>query len=240
MATKQGSHLRGKLGKEIHYPVNGVERVRTSPEHINQPGTDAQKAHWGAFTDIVRLSSHMKPAHTIGLDYPARRHNTYTYLHFRSINKDCFTSDGAIDYPSVILSYGTVARVDIISVKVHAIKKTNSRVITITFDPCLQCGNANPDDELYLYAYCSACCNGVLSKPVSRIAGTHTITLPAKWFDSLPVTQTIRQSHLHAIGIHLYAFLRCPGPTKHTPEDARASAKNRRGQTSPTIYIPLP
>ena len=240
MATKNGPHLNRKISKEVHYTVNGVERVRSCPEHINQPGTDLQKAHWGSFTDIVRLSSHMTDALKIGLDYPARRRHTQPYLHFRSINKDCFTPDGAIDYPHVILSAGTVAQVGVISVKTRTIKKTNSKKITITFDPCLQCGNANPNDELYLYAYFPACCAGILSDPVPRIAGTHTITLPADWFPPAPVTRTIRQSHLHAIGVHLYAFLRCPGPTKHTPEDARASAKNRRGQTSPTIYIPLP
>lgn len=232
MATKKGSHLSGKLGKEIHYPVNGVERVRTCPEHVNQPGTDAQKAHWGSFVDIVRLSSYMKPAHIIGLDYPARRHKTYTYLLFRSINKDCFTPDGAIDYPHIILSNGTVARVGITSVKIHSIKKTNNWIVTITFDPCLQFGHANPDDELYLYAYCPARCAGVLSNPIPRIVGTHAITIPAEWFD----TQSRNHKELF---FHLYAFLRCPGSTENTPKEARTSAKNRRDQTSPTIYIPL-
>ncbi len=239
MATRKGDNLSGKLGKEIYYTVNGVERVRTGPKHVNQPGTNSQKAHWGSFVDIVRLSSYMKPAHIIGLDYPARRHKTYTYLHFRSINKNCFTPDGTIDYPRVILSNGSVARVGITSVKIQSVKTTNNWTVTITFDPCLQCGNANPDDELYLYAYCPARCAGILSDPVPRIVGTHAITIPADWFDPSPDNQTIKQSHIQAIGFHLYAFLRCPGPTANTPEEDRPTAKNRRGQTSPTIYIPL-
>lgn len=234
MATIKGSSLSGKVGKKIHYNVNGTERVRTSPEHVNQPGTDIQRAHWGAFTDIVRLSSQMSAAHKIGLAYPARRNHTYPYLHFRSINKDCFTPDGAIDYPRVIISYGTVARVDITSVKIQTIDESYRRAVTITFDPCLQSSNANPDDELYLFAYCPACLAGTLTEPVPRIAGSHTIALPSEWPSVAPEHPTG-----HAARIHLYAFLRCPGPTDATPTEARSSAKNRRGQTSTTIYIPL-
>lgn len=37
----------------------------------------------------------------------------------------------------------------------------------------------------------------------------------------------------------LYPFLRCPGVTPNTPEANLRSTKNRRGQTSSTIYIPL-
>lgn len=239
MATIKGSSLSGKVGKKIHYNVNGTERVRTSPEHVNQPGTDIQRAHWGAFTDIVRLSSQMSAAHKIGLAYPARRNHTYPYLHFRSINKDCFTPDGAIDYPRVIISYGTVARVDITSVKIQTIDESYRRAVTITFDPCLQSSNANPDDELYLFAYCPSHCEGVLYEPVPRIASTHTAILPARWFLSEPSANTVEPSNNQEVDIHLYAFLRCPGPTDATPTEARSSAKNRRGQTSTTIYIPL-
>jgi hypothetical protein len=234
MATKKGSSLSGKLGEKIHYNVNGTERVRTSPEHVNQPGTDIQRAHWGAFTDIVRLSSQMSAAHKIGLAYPARRNHTYPYLHFRSINKDCFTPDGAIDYPRVIISYGTVAPVVVTSVEIQAPDKSDRQTVTIHFDPCLSCSNSNPDDELYLFAYCPACLAGILTEPVPRIAGSHTVTLPSEWPSVAPEHPTG-----HAAGIHLYAFLRCPGPTDATPTEARSSAKNRRGQTSITIYIPL-
>lgn len=221
MATKHGFNLSGKLGNDIHYTVNGVERVRTRPKHVNQPGTDTQKAHWGSFLDIVRLSSRMSDAAKIGLAYPARRKHTYPYLYFRSINKDCFTPEGDIDYPHVIISHGSVARIEITSVKIQAIDKSTCRAVTITFDPYLQCINANPYDEFYLFAYCPTRCEGVLYEPVPRIAGTHTITLPAD-------------------PCHLYAFLRCPGPTADTPQNARTSAKNLRDQTSSTIYIPLP
>lgn len=163
----------------------------------------------------------MSDAAKIGLAYPARRKHTYSYLLFRSINKDCFTPEGDIDYPRVIISHGTIARVDIISVKINATDNPNHRTVTITFAPCLQSSNAIPDDELYFFAYCPTRCEGVLYEPVPRIVSAHTITLPSN-------------------SCHLYAFLRCPGPTANTPQDARAAAKNRRGQTSSTIYIPLP
>ena len=137
------------------------------------------------------------------------------------------------------ISLGTVARVDITSVKIQTIDESYRRAVTITFDPCLQSSNANPDDELYLFAYCPSHCEGVLYEPVPRIASTHTAILPAGWFLSEPSANTVEPSNNQEVDIHLYAFLRCPGPTADTPPNARASARNRRGQTSTTIYIPL-
>ena len=246
MATKHGSKLSGKLGDEIHYIVKGTERVRRRPKHVNQPGTKSQKKHWGDFIDIVRLSSHMTEAYQIGLHYSASRRHTYPYLLFRSINNDCFTPDGSIDYPRVILSQGSVERVSITSVKTRTSKKTTSRTVTITFNPCLQHGNAWPDDELYLYAYCPARCEGALYEPVPRIAGKVTVLLPDEWQQATPDVTALRAkapspslSHNQTAEVHLYAFLRCPGPTADTPASARTSAENHRGQTSSTIYIPL-
>ncbi len=224
MATKHGSLFRGRIGDKVYYVVDGKQRVRSVADHVANPRTDEQQSHRDGFADIVRLSSRMADAHTLGLHYIARRKRTRPYLYFRSINKDCFTPNGQIDYPRIILSYGSVARVDITSVKTQTIKRSDTQAITITFDPCLNCGNADPDDEFYLYAYCPPLGIGTLFRPVLRKSGTITVTLPKEWL----------------LNIHLYAFLRFPGPMSSTPEDDKPSAKNRRGHTSSTIYIPLP
>lgn len=234
MATKQGSKLSGKLGEEIHYIVYDKERVRKRPDHVSNPRTELQQAHRGAFADIARLSSHMTDALNIGLHYIARRKHTQPYLHFRSVNKDCFTSDGQIDYPRVVLSHGTIARVSILS-----ITQSDNQVITIVFDPCYGCGNANPNDEFYLFAYCPALSTGHLFEPVLRNARKLTVTLPDDWLQPALDAQTISNSGNHAFDIHFYAFLRHPGITCATPESEKPSAKSRRGQTSTTIYIPF-
>lgn len=224
MATKKGNHLSGRLGREIHYNVDGVERVRTGPKHVHQPGTDPQKAHWGSFVDIVRLSSKMADAAEIGLAHPARK-KTKPYLLFRHINKKCFTPDGQIDYPNIILSHGAISRVGFTDIRLNK-RSTNGKCrLHLSFDPCLQVGIAHPDDELYLYAFCPSLGAGLLFEPVPREAGKLTVALPADWLKA---------------EVYLYAFLRCPGVTANTPEKYKPSARNRRGQTSPTHYIPLP
>jgi hypothetical protein len=246
MATKHGDLLSGRIGDKIYYAVGGKQRVRSVSAHVANPRTDVQQSHRCNFIDIVRLSSHMKEAFTIGLHYIARRKGKEPYLYFRSINNDCCTHDGQIDYPRIILSYGSVARVGITSVKTQTVKRSGNQTITVTFDPYLNFSKADPDDEFYLYAYCPILGTGTLFRPVPRKSGTITVTLPTEWSHleaSIPDaehTNTNSLTHSSNNTIHLYAFLRYPGPNPLIPEDEQPSTKARRDQTSPTIYIPLP
>lgn len=192
MATIHGTAVSGKVENKIYYTINGQQYVRSMPTHMANPQTEAQQAHRNNFVDIVRLSSYTTAAHTIGLHYHASRQKPKlrTYNDFRSLNKNCFTSDGQIDYPRVIVSYGSVPCVWFTSVQIEASSdKIGGLRLHLTYAP----DSGNSDDELFLFALCPALCTGTLFKPVPRKAGVLTVMLPSGWPSE---------------GIHLYAFLR--------------------------------
>lgn len=189
MAIVEGNLLRGRLGDKIYSidPVTKKQRVRNAPKKVHNPKTDAQQKHRNAFVEIVRLSSYMTEAHSIGLHHHAVREHKRTYADFRSLNKNCFTKEGLIDYPNIILSYGSVSQVTFTSARLD-----DAHTLHLTYDPCLGTSHSKPDDSLFLYAYCPKCNTGQLYNPIPRQAGSFSIKLPTDWpTDSL----------------HLYAFL---------------------------------
>ena len=188
MATKQGSYESGKLGDKILYVVDGRQCERSMPVQVANPRTEAQQAHRSAFVEIVRLSSYMTEAHTIGLHRHAPRQKLRTYMDFRKLNKSCFTPDGEIDYPRIVLSHGPVARVFF-----NSIQLDQKHTLHLTFNANLNAGAAKPNDDLYLFAYSPVHSTGILFAPIPRNSESHTAQLPADW---------------SADSLHLYAFLR--------------------------------
>lgn len=189
MAIVEGNLLRGRLGDKIYSidPVTKKQRVRNAPKKVRNPKTDAQQKHRNAFVEIVRLSSYMTEAHSIGLHHHAQRAHKRSYADFRSLNKNCFTKEGLIDYPNIVLSYGSVAQVTFTSARLD-----DTHTLHLTYDPALGDGHSRPDDSLYLFAFCQAWSKGLLYDPVPRPQGSFSINLPHEW---------------PAEGLHLYAFL---------------------------------
>ena len=190
MAIIEGNLLRGRLGNKIYSidPVTKKQTVRNAPKKVRNPKTDAQQKHRNAFVEIVRLSSYMTEAHSIGLHHHAMREHKRTYADFRSLNKGCFTKKGLIDYPHIILSYGSVAQVIFTSVQLD-----DAHTLHLTYDPCLGTSYSMPDDSLFLYVFCQACSSGLLFDPIPRSTGSFSIELPHEWPSE---------------SLHLYAFLR--------------------------------
>lgn len=194
MARKHGDVERGKLGNKILYTWHGRECVRSVPTSVANPQTEAQQAHRSNFAMISQLSSYMKEAHLVGLHWHAVREHNSTYALFRKLNKDCFTPDGEIDLPRVVVSRGSVPTVVFTSASIdNGDASTGSAGIplTVTFDPCPYGGRST--DEFFLFVYCPALCTGRLATPVLRSSGRLTVVLPEEW--------------LHK-PLHLYAFLR--------------------------------
>lgn len=189
MATVHGNIIKGTIGDRVYSfdPVSRQQVVRRKPKKVRNPKTEAQQAHRNAFVDIVRLSSHMTEAHRLGLRRHAQRERLRTYTYFRRVNKDCFTPDGFVDYPRVVLSYGPVGLVVVNEVLVDA-----DHVLRLTFDACLKQANALANDAFHLFVYCPARGAGILAPPVPRSAGALTFPLPSDWPSD---------------GLHLYAFL---------------------------------
>lgn len=184
MARKHGDIESGKLGDKIYYTWHGRQCERSMPTHVANPRTEAQQAHRSNFARISKLSSYMKEAHLVGLHGQAVREKNSTYALFKRINKDCFTLDGEIDYPHVIVSKGSVPMVTITSAVIE------DGCLTVNFDSHAYDGAAT--DRLFLFVYSPALCAGILADPVLRSAGRITVDLPAEW---------------HGQPLHLYAFL---------------------------------
>jgi hypothetical protein len=157
----------------------------------------AQRAHRKAFVDIVRLSSRMKEAYSIGLQHHAMQAKIRTYADFRSVNKDCFTPEGLIDYTCLAVSLGNVVPVVFTSM-LTTTDKGGEQGVTIAFDPVADRPGANKDDEVYLYVYCPTLGCGVMAEPMPRMAGNIGICLPAGW----PLVTAADSD------VHLYAFTR--------------------------------
>ena len=184
MARKHGDIESGKLGDKIYYTWHGRQCERSMPTHVANPQTPEQQSHRNAFAAISKLSSYMKEAHLIGLHWLSVREHNSTYALFRKLNKDCFTPDGDIDYPHVIVSKGSVPMVSITSAVIE------DGCLTVNFDSHAYDGAAT--DRLFLFVYSSALRAGTLADPVLRSAGQITVDLPDEWLGQ---------------PLHLYAFL---------------------------------
>lgn len=184
MARKHGDIESGKLGDKIYYTWHGRQCERSMPTHVANPQTPEQQSHRNAFATISKLSSYMKEAHLIGLHWLSVREHNSTYALFRKLNKDCFTPEGDIDYPHLIVSKGSVPMVSITSAVIE------DGCLTVNFDSHAYDGAAT--DRLFLFVYSSALRAGTLADPVPRSAGRITVDLPTEWLGQ---------------PLHLYAFL---------------------------------
>jgi len=202
MARKHGDIESGKLGNKIYYTWHGRQCERSMPTHVANPQTPEQQSHRNAFATISKLSSYFKGAHLIGLHWLSVREKNSTYALFKRINKDCFTLDGEIDYPRIVVSNGSVPLVTITSAVIE------DGCLTVNFDSHAYDGAAT--DRLFLFVYSSALRAGTLADPVPRSAGRITVDLPTEW---LQATSDSTPDDNHAIthssnqALHLYAFL---------------------------------
>lgn len=202
MARIQGNSETGKLGNKIYYTWHGRQCERSMPTHVANPRTEAQQAHRSNFAQISKLSSYMKEAHLVGLHGQAVREKNSTYALFKRINKDCFTPDGEIDYPRIVVSKGSVRKASIISVTVA------DGLLTVIFDGYVYGGAAT--DRLFLFVYSPALCAGFLADPVPRSTGQITVDLPTEWLQTAAANasdNTNTLTHSHNQTFHLYAFL---------------------------------
>lgn len=184
MARIQGNAESGKLGNKILYTWHGRQCERSMPVHVANPRTEAQQAHRSRFAQIAKLASYMKEAHLVGLQWQAAREQNSTYALFKHLNKDCFTSEGEIDYPRIVVSKGATPKVAISTTTIDA-----DGVLSVAFD---RLGGA-ASDQLILFVYCPALCTGLCSSPIPRNVNAVSAELPADWAE-----QTL----------HLYAFVR--------------------------------
>jgi hypothetical protein len=185
MADYRGEKKRGKLGDLIYSSWNGRPYVRRRPATVANPQTEAQQSHRHAFAEISRLSSAMKVAHTEGLHWQALHQKLNTHSVFKSLNKDCYSSDG-IDYSHIRISHGSVTGVSIESAEVNA-----QGIVEVKFTASPLSDGRN--DQFFLYVFCPALRDGAFAKPVNRSEEAVSCQIPDEW-----------RGH----DLHLYAFMK--------------------------------
>lgn len=118
MAKIEAGLYRGTIGDKTYSidPKTRKQIVRQYKSKVKNPRTPAQQSRRSNFGLISTLSSKMTEAHKIGLHIYAQRHKLYTYTAFRSLNSQCFTPEGEIDFPNLTLSSGNIAPITITSV----------------------------------------------------------------------------------------------------------------------------
>jgi hypothetical protein len=184
MAKVKKGNLSGKMGDVIHSSYLGRPYVRQKPEKVENPRTEAQQAHRTALVAIARLASDLKEAHKLGLHMHAQRNKLTTDSDFRKLNKRCCVR-GAISYPDVEISKGSVENVSITSVDLD-----EQHVLHVTFGS--NATDTNKKDKLGLFVYCPELRKCQALKPVFRTTGEVIEQLPEEF-----------KGH----ELHLYGFL---------------------------------
>lgn len=173
MARIREKGMKGRIGDKIYSSWNGRPYVKSRPEHVENPRTEAQTAHRMSFAEVARLSSAMSEAHRVGLRKVALREKLNTQSVFRRLNKDVCSQDG-VDYKRVVLSKGPVANVSVTSVELGS-----DGVLRMEHE--MYGNGGSEDDVVYAFVYCAGLREGYLSEGVARGERRVTAALPNVW-----------------------------------------------------------
>lgn len=192
---------RGTVGTVIGYQWRGRWCLRARPHTVHDPRTARQRSARGLFAQVSQLASHFSAALRIGLHSEAVKAHRTEYNHFMSINRPCFTLEEgrlAVDYMSLAVAQGPVAPVGFISDEWGGMSderggRSEERVVVVPFEKNPRHLRADGDDLVYLFAWCPAMDEGMLSTPACRRSRRAEITLPGRWAGN---------------EVHLYGFVK--------------------------------
>lgn len=199
---------RGTVGTVIGYQWRGRWCLRARPHTVHDPRTARQRSARGLFAQVSQLASHFSAALRIGLHSEAVKAHRTEYNHFMSINRPCFSLEEgrlAVDYMSLAVAQGPVAPVGFISDEWGVMSderggmsdecggRSEERVVVVPFEKNPRHLRADGDDLVYLFAWCPAMDEGVLSTPVCRRSRRAEIALPGRWAGN---------------EVHLYGFVK--------------------------------
>jgi hypothetical protein len=179
MAKQYGSYMggfSGKLGPAVGYRWNGIWVLRSRPEYVRNPRTEAQMRCRNRFKASVQLAAAMRMAVAQGFTAIAREHGMTAYNVFVSANQPCFDMrDGqfVVDWRRLSLSEGPVAPV------LFGVPSVDERnVLSVSFDRNGGARMSRPHDYVYLYVYCPELQDGLLAAPVYRRDRAVRLMLP--------------------------------------------------------------
>lgn len=207
MAKQYGSYMggfSGKLGPAVGYSWNGIWVLRSLPQQVANPRTEAQMARRDIFKREVQLAASMQRGVKHGLTAMAREAHMTAYNLFVSINQPCFGIDEgrfSVDWQRLQISMGPVAPVQFGQPELD-----DGNVLTVSFEKHPHVPRADSHDFVFVYVYDPASGHGFLTAPVHRYSGRLGVVLP-DLFDGHEV--------------HLYGFAQ--------DEDGAASATSYLG-----------
>ncbi len=174
----------GKLGPLIGYRWRGRWCVRTRPQHVHNPRTEAQQRHRSLFRAEVQLAARMRWPIAMALtDEARRRHMTAQNLFVRLNHGLWKPADDpacarAPAYSRLQLSTGRLEAVCGVRAGVDA-----DGVLRVRFDRCRPEQRAYAYDEVFLYAYSPSAGAGYLFNSVYRRTGRIDV-LPPDWLQT--------------------------------------------------------
>lgn len=172
--------FKGKVGTVVGYFWKGKPVMRGYKRFIHDRRSDAQMLVRLRFAVINSLSVAFKEAADLGFLLRAKRHGNTELNNFVQLNWDAVTANASaevtIDYSELQVAAGSLPGVFFENASFETPQQ-----VEVPFGPNSVAGGAAEDDTVYLFAYCPALDNGVLSQGDSRGSGMATLRLPAAW-----------------------------------------------------------
>lgn len=192
---------RGTVGTVIGYQWRGKWCLRSRPRFVHNPRTPKQMAARGLFALVSQLASQMRSALRLGMHNEALKVHRTECNHFMSLNAACFSLSNnqlQVDYENLLIAVGPVAPVGFEApilpsvetrpaASLHPSLRAETRQdaslpeIVVPFEKNPLHLSSSSDDEVYLYAWCPAMDEGLLSVPAYRRTRQVKITLPDRW-----------------------------------------------------------
>lgn len=172
---------RGTVGTVIGYEWRGQWCLRSRPRKVRNPRTPKQMEARGLFALVSKLASKMSFALRTGMRSEAMKVHRTECNHFMSLNAPCFAlvdNQLQVDYENLLIAAGPVAPVGF-ATPVEPTGDTRSIVVPFEKNPLHL--SASGDDGVYLYAWCPALEEGLLSSPVYRRKKQIEMMLPEHW-----------------------------------------------------------
>lgn len=170
---------RGTVGTVIGYMWRGKWCMRARPRFVRNPCTPKQQTNRLLFKQMVSLAGNMKLALRKGLHALSMEQHMTECNYFVKYNRECFALDGegrmTVDWENLIVSDGALAA------PVFEAPEVEGSRLTVPFAPCAEGERASGDDEVYLWAYCPAAGEGLLSASAWRRTRQVQIVLPESW-----------------------------------------------------------
>ena len=156
----------GKIGPVVGYLWKGKWCVRTIPQQVRNPRTEAQMEHRTIFAEGVRLAGKMRWAVNIGFKALSDAMGMTPQNLFVSANQQAFSMvDGRfeVDYARLSVADGPVAPVAIEEWNVDA-----GNVLTVSFEKNPLRLSCSAHDNVYVWVWCPEAGEGYLTNPVYR------------------------------------------------------------------------